>query len=171
MLAAPEFVPTVGGFKAMKPLLVIAILAAGSWNASAAQPAAAVNLPARATQSSGAQNGVASWYGSGFIGGKTANGETYRSSDRTAAHKTLPFGTWVRVTERAGGRSTVVRINNRGPYVKGRVIDLSLAAAQEIGLTKRGIAPVTVEVLGNKPVERQATSINRRSFWDNPLFN
>lgn len=154
----------------MKPF-VIAILAAAAWNADAAQPAAAVQVPARATQSSSAQNGVASWYGGGFIGGKTANGETYRSSDRTAAHKTLPFGTWVRVTERASGRSTVVRINNRGPYVKGRVIDLSLVAAQEIGLTKRGVAPVTVEVLGKKPVEREATSINRRSFWDNPLFH
>ena len=116
------------------------------------------------------QTGIASWYGSGFIGGKTANGEYYRSTDRTAAHKTLPFGTWVRVTERAGGRSTVVRINNRGPYTKGRVIDLSVAAAAEIGLTKRGLAPVSIEVLPDAPAERKTTSLGRSSFLENPLF-
>lgn len=113
------------------------------------------------------QNGIASWYGAGFVGSKTANGETYRSTDRTAAHKTLPFGTWVKVTERRAGRSTVVRINNRGPYVRGRVIDLSRAAASEIGLTKRGIAPVTIEVL---PSRANTVSLDRGSFWDNPLF-
>ena len=116
------------------------------------------------------QTGIASWYGSGFIGGKTANGEYYRSTDRTAAHKSLPFGTWVRVTERAGGRSTVVRINNRGPYTKGRVIDLSVAAAAEIGLTKRGLAPVSIEVLPGAPSERKTTSLGRSSFRENPLF-
>ena len=154
----------------MKALLVIAILTTGALHAPAAQPAAAKKAAPGSTETSTVQSGVASWYGSGFIGGKTANGETYRKSDRTAAHKTLPFGTWVRVTERAGGRSTVVRINNRGPFVKGRVIDLSLVAAQEIGLTKRGVAPVVLEVLPEKPAEQQVASINRRSFWDNPLF-
>lgn len=116
------------------------------------------------TVTSTTQSGIASWYGGSFIGGKTANGESYRSADRTAAHKTLPFGTWVRVTERAGGRSTVVRINNRGPYIKGRVIDLSLAAAAEIGLTKRGVAPVVLEVLPGAPAAsaaRQPASLGR----------
>jgi rare lipoprotein A len=133
------------------------------------------------------QSGIASWYGSGFIGGKTANGEIYRSGDRTAAHKTLPFNTLVRVTDKRSGRSTVVRINNRGPFIKGRIIDLSLVAAKEIGLTSKGVAPVSIEVLGkgNAAVaeqrarskeaapqkEQKVVSIGRRSIYDNPLFN
>lgn len=97
------------------------------------------------------QVGIASFYGGRWIGRKTANGEIYRATDRTAAHRTLPFDTRVRVTDLKTGGSTIVRINNRGPYIRGRVIDLSVVAAREIGLTrKRGIAKVKLEILPRK---------------------
>jgi rare lipoprotein A len=93
------------------------------------------------------QTGVASWYGPGFHGRQTANGEIYDQHALTAAHRTLPLGTWVRVTNVAGERAVVVRVNDRGPYVDDRVIDLSLAAAQRIDLVRPGVAPVRIEVL------------------------
>ncbi|GEP00612.1 septal ring lytic transglycosylase RlpA family protein [Methylobacterium haplocladii] len=76
---------------------------------------------------------IASWYGPGFHGRKTANGERFDQNALTAAHKTLPFGTRIRVTNEATGRSVLVRINDRGPFVKGRAIDLSAGAARAIG--------------------------------------
>jgi rare lipoprotein A len=91
--------------------------------------------------------GTASWYGPGFFGNRTANGETYRPGTLTAAHRTLPFGTRVRVTNLNNGRNTVVRINDRGPFVGNRVIDLGHGAAQEVGLISSGLAPVRLEVL------------------------
>ncbi|MFY8216719.1 MAG: septal ring lytic transglycosylase RlpA family protein [Chthoniobacterales bacterium] len=91
--------------------------------------------------------GKASYYYGRWIGRKTANGEIYRASDITAAHKTLPFNTMVRVTNLKNGKSVIVRINNRGPFVKGRILDLSLAAAKTIGMTEAGIVPVKAEVL------------------------
>jgi rare lipoprotein A (peptidoglycan hydrolase) len=90
---------------------------------------------------------LASWYGPGFYGNRTANGEIYTGNDLTAAHKSLPFGTRVRVTNLNNGRSVVVRINDDGPHVGGRVIDLSRAAASRIGLLSSGVAPVRLEVL------------------------
>lgn len=91
-----------------------------------------------------AQADVASYYG--FESGKkTANGERFNPLGMTAAHRTLPFGTMLRVTYQ--GRSVVVRITDRGPFIKGRTIDLSLGAARAIGLTARGVAPVTIERL------------------------
>jgi rare lipoprotein A len=98
------------------------------------------------------EKGIASYYAGRWIGRKTANGEIYRAGDRTAAHKTLPFNTMVRVTNLRNGKSTVVRINNRGPFIKGRIIDLSLVAAREIDMIKAGIVPVKVEVLREIPV-------------------
>ncbi|MCW6037346.1 septal ring lytic transglycosylase RlpA family protein [Spirulina subsalsa FACHB-351] len=92
--------------------------------------------------------GVASWYGPNFHGRRSASGEIYNQNAMTAAHRTLPFGTRVRVTNLNNGRSVVVRINDRGPFIAGRVIDLSRGAAQEIGLIRSGVAPVSVEVLG-----------------------
>jgi len=89
-----------------------------------------------------AQTGLASIY----TGGRTANGELARAGGMTAAHRTLPFGTLVRVTNQATGRNVVVRINDRGPFVRGRIIDLMPAAARAIGCS--GLARVTVEVLG-----------------------
>ncbi len=93
------------------------------------------------------QTGIASWYGAGFHGGPTANGERYNQYSMTAAHKKLPFNTMVRVTNLNNGKSVIVRINNRGPYVRGRVIDLSLSAADALGMKDSGVAPVKLEIL------------------------
>ncbi len=89
-----------------------------------------------------AQTGIASIYS----GGRTANGEHARASGLTAAHRTLPFGTMVRVTNQRSGRSVVVRINDRGPFIRGRVIDVTPAAAHVLGFS--GLAPVTLAVIG-----------------------
>ncbi|MFH1874849.1 MAG: septal ring lytic transglycosylase RlpA family protein [Pseudomonadota bacterium] len=86
--------------------------------------------------------GQASWYGPGFSGRKTASGERFRPSALTAAHRSLPFGTMVEVTNLANNRTVVVRINDRGPYAKNRIIDLSQRAAQKIGMIKSGTAKV-----------------------------
>ena len=94
------------------------------------------------------QTGTASWYGEKFHGRKTSNGETYNMYDMTAAHKTLPLGVSVRVTQLDTGRSVVVRVNDRGPFVKGRIIDLSYAAAKDLGIVGAGTGPVRVEALG-----------------------
>ncbi|QPN68460.1 septal ring lytic transglycosylase RlpA family protein [Synechococcus sp. CBW1006] len=91
--------------------------------------------------------GQASWYGPGFFGNRTANGEVFRPGTRTAAHRTLPFGTKVRVTNLRNGRSSVVRINDRGPFHGNRVIDLAHGAAQDLGLVSSGVAQVKLEVL------------------------
>jgi rare lipoprotein A len=98
------------------------------------------------------QQGLASWYGGRWIGRLTANGEIYRVGDLTAAHKKLPFNTRVRVVDLKTGNSVIVRINNRGPYVKGRIIDLSVAAAKKLGTYDRGIARVQIEVLREIPL-------------------
>ncbi len=94
------------------------------------------------------EEGIASWYGRDFHGRKTSNGEIYDMHAMTAAHKTLPLGIFVRVKNFANGRETVVRLNDRGPFVKGRVIDLSFAAARELDIVGPGTAPVRVEALG-----------------------
>jgi rare lipoprotein A len=90
---------------------------------------------------------VASWYGEQFSGRKTASGDRFDPKRLTAAHKTLPLGTRVRVTNPRTGASVVVKINDRGPYVGRREIDLSHAAAREVGILNRGVAPVLLEVL------------------------
>ena len=91
--------------------------------------------------------GIASWYGPGFHGNLTANGETYDMDGVSAAHKTLPFGTIVRVVEFDTGRSIVVRINDRGPFVDGRIIDLSKGAAEELGTVNKGITKVGLRII------------------------
>jgi len=97
------------------------------------------------------QEGIASWYGGKWIGRLTANGETYRSGDMTAAHKSLPFNTRVRVIDKKTGNSVIVRINNRGPFIRGRIIDLSVKAARALGTYDRGIAQVRIEALKEIP--------------------
>jgi rare lipoprotein A len=92
-------------------------------------------------------NGWASWYGPGFHGAYSANGEVFNARAMTAAHLTLPFGTQVRVTNLDNGRSVVVRINDRGPYIGGRILDVSEAAASALGMINSGVAPVRVDVL------------------------
>ena len=91
------------------------------------------------------QKGAASWYGPGFHGKRTANGEKFNTHALTAAHKSLPFGTQVRVSNERTGKSVVVRINDRGPYAHARVIDLSKAAAEAVGIG--GVGQVTLAAL------------------------
>jgi len=93
------------------------------------------------------KGGMASWYGPGFHGRRTANGERFNQYALTAAHKSLPFGTRVKVTNLRNGQSVVVRINDRGPYAHGRVIDLSKGAAQAIGVHSSGVAKVALDIL------------------------
>ena len=95
-----------------------------------------------------AERGVASWYGPGFHGHKTANGERYDMYRMTAAHRTLPIGSVVSVRSLSNGRQTTVRINDRGPFAKGRIIDLSHAAAQSIGMIGTGTDQVELKVVG-----------------------
>ncbi|MCF6206700.1 MAG: septal ring lytic transglycosylase RlpA family protein [Sulfurovum sp.] len=92
--------------------------------------------------------GISSWYGPNFHGKQTSNGERYNMHAKTAAHKTWPMDTMVKVTNLQNGRSTIVRINDRGPFVRGRIIDCSYAAGKELGLDRMGIAKVKIEVVG-----------------------
>ena len=94
------------------------------------------------------EEGIASWYGKDFHGRKTSNGEIYDMYAMTAAHKTLPMNVYLRVTNRGNGRSVVVRVNDRGPFIKGRIIDLSYSAAKELEVVGPGTAPVRIETLG-----------------------
>ncbi|WP_310591174.1 septal ring lytic transglycosylase RlpA family protein [Paraburkholderia sp. DHOC27] len=94
------------------------------------------------------QSGVASWYGKAFQGRRTANGERYDAHALTAAHRTLPMGSYVRVTAVGSTRSVVVRINDRGPFARGRVIDLSYAAAAALNLQRTGTMLVNIESVG-----------------------
>jgi rare lipoprotein A len=94
-----------------------------------------------------AEEGLASWYGGHFQGRQTANGEIFDTNQLTAAHKSLPFGTIVQVKHKESGRTVQVRINDRGPFVAGRIIDLSRAAADAIGLTAQGVAPVKLTIV------------------------
>lgn len=107
------------------------------------------------------QQGVASWYGPGFHNRLTANGERYNMDAMTAAHKTLPFGTVVIVQSTQTGKTVTVRINDRGPFIKGRVIDLSRAAAKKLGMHKSGIQKV---VLFRKPAKNKAKGKKRSSI-------
>ncbi|NEV61462.1 septal ring lytic transglycosylase RlpA family protein [Thiorhodococcus minor] len=93
------------------------------------------------------QKGIASYYHDSLHGNKTASGQVYNKNRLSAAHKTLPLGSKVKVTDTNTGRSIVVKVNDRGPFVKGRIIDLSRAAARKLGIVKRGIARVEVKVL------------------------
>lgn len=103
-----------------------------------------------------AQTGSASWYGPGFHGKKTSNGEIYNMNALTAAHKTLPLGTQVRVTNTSNGKSVVVRVNDRGPFHGDRVIDLSKGAAAQLGFVNNGKANVKIETLTAKPTPPRA---------------
>jgi rare lipoprotein A len=105
------------------------------------------NVSKSNSRPSGGQITKASWYGGKFHGGPTASGETYDQNSLTAAHKTFPFGTKVRVTNLSNNKSVVVRINNRGPFIAGRGIDLSYAAAKKIGMLQQGVARVKIQKL------------------------
>jgi rare lipoprotein A len=108
------------------------------------------------------QVGVASWYGPGFEGRRTASGERFRSHELTAAHRSLPLGSQVTVTNPANGKSVRVRINDRGPYIRGRTLDLSRAAARQLGLERRGVGRVRITVnsrrgTGSEPTVQRAS--------------
>ena len=96
------------------------------------------------------EKGIASWYGEPYHGRRTASGEVYDMYELTAAHKTLPFGSVVKVTRRDTGADVKVRVNDRGPFIEGRIIDLSYAAAKKIDLDVDGVAPVKIKVIGRE---------------------
>ena len=118
------------------------------------------------------ERGRASWYGTKFHGKRTSSGEPYDMYQMTAAHKTLPLPTYVRVTRKSNGRSVVVRVNDRGPFHTGRVIDLSYAAAARLDLLKEGSAEVEVEALdpGTQPARTPATPFLELASTDDPVY-
>ncbi|MDR6890376.1 MULTISPECIES: septal ring lytic transglycosylase RlpA family protein [Variovorax] len=106
----------------------------------------------RAVKSGTAQRGIASWYGRAFHGRRTANGEVFNMNELTAAHRTLPLGSYARISTSSGGqKSVVVRINDRGPFIRNRIIDLSYAAALSLGLQR--IGTMQVEVVALEPAK------------------
>jgi rare lipoprotein A len=105
---------------------------------------AAAFISLAGTSVANAQCGKASWYGPGFHGRSTASGERFNQSSLTAAHKSLPFGTKLRVTNKRNGKSVIVRVNDRGPFVRGRMLDLSKGAASQIGIVRSGSAAVCI---------------------------
>jgi len=112
------------------------------------------------------QYGVASWYGADFHGKATSSGEVYDMYQLTCAHQTLPLGTMVMVTNLDNGRSLELKVNDRGPFVKERIIDVSYAAAQMLGMWEKGTAPVKVEVVGSAPDLVQRFTLQVGSFVD-----
>lgn len=113
--------------------------------------------------------GLASWYGGKFQGRLTANGEVFDTNELTAAHKTLPFNTVVEVTHLGNGRTVRVRINDRGPFIEGRIIDLSRAAADALEMTGQGVAPVRLTVVSEPPEALRVVQIGSFSVRDNAL--
>jgi rare lipoprotein A len=126
---------------------LLAALLAGLILSSCAKKHRVTAAPAPAPQISTAETGLASWYGHPYHGRAASNGEIYDMEKLTAAHRTLPFGTWVHVTNLSNQKSVDVRIIDRGPFIDGRVIDLSHAAARAIDLIGPGVAPVRVDIL------------------------
>lgn len=130
-----------------------------------------------AQQNTQTETGAASWYGSKYHGRKTSSGERYNKNDMTAAHNTLPFGTKVKVTNLANNESVVVRINDRGPYVGKRIIDVSEVAARKLSMHSAGVANVKVEVLeldgkaiaANEPIRPNLFTIQHGAFTSEEL--
>jgi len=108
------------------------------------------------------QVGTASWYGSYFQGRPTASGEPFEMFDLTAAHPTLPLGSWVRVTNLHNGRRIYVRVNDRGPIVPGRIIDLSYAAAQALHFTHKGLEHVRLDLVSEQEAQPQQVAMLRQ---------
>jgi rare lipoprotein A len=132
--------------QALAMLFVVALDAAPIKHPSAGS----TNEPPRSAHSTPYQVGKASWYGKAFDGRKTASGERYEMFRLTAAHRTLPLGTKVRVTDLRNGRSVIVTVNDRGPVPKSRIIDLSYGAAQMLGLRAHGVETVRLDVISPK---------------------
>jgi len=114
------------------------------------------------------EKGIASWYGEPYHGRRTASGEIYDMYELTAAHKTLAFGSIIKVTRRDTGADVKVRVNDRGPFIEGRIIDLSYAAAKKIDLDVDGVAPVKIKVVGREAVRERKPARAEESedcFW------
>jgi rare lipoprotein A len=120
--------------------------------APATKPAAA---PAAATAAAGAERGKLAWYGKKFAGRKTASGQAYDPNAMTMAHKSLPFGTRVKVTNLANGRSVVLRVNDRGPGQLDRVGDVSEAAARKLGMLRAGVVDAELQVVAEAPAKKR----------------
>lgn len=126
---------------------VAPLLLAAACNTTASNDPATTGSISKAGLGQEFQRGTASWYGPGFQGRKTASGERFNSYDMTAAHRSLPFGTRLRVVNESNGRSVVVRVNDRGPFTHRRVIDLAKGPAQALGLTSTGTGYVSLHKL------------------------
>jgi len=148
-LALGALVGTTAGAQTAAPASAPAAMPAAS---APAAPAPAPAAPA--ATGSDAMEGLAAYYSNRLEGRKTASGQTFRQSKLTAAHPTLPFGTKVKVTHTKNERSVVVVINDRGPTQAGRVIDLSRAAADKLGMLRAGLAPVRLEVVAAAPAKK-----------------
>ncbi len=136
----------------------------GLWQPTSTFQRPVVPLP---SSTNPVQTGVASWYGPGFHGKRTSNGEVYNQYELTAAHPTLPLGSRVMVTNVKTNQAVEVRVNDRGPFVGGRVIDLSYAAARSIGVYEPGTAPVRIEVLSAAaPLLKVAYAVQVGSYAD-----
>lgn len=133
-------------FRSISKHMVLAFVTASTMGLTLVAPTAiSANENAAIIQT---VSGTASWYGQKFHGRRTASGERFNMHELTAAHRSLPFGTKVRVTNRQNGRSVVVRINDRGPFTGKRIIDLSHKAASQIGMINKGTASVQLEIMG-----------------------
>ena len=126
----------------LAPALLFCLLIAGCGGRKAPRAAKAIPRPVGSTET-----GIASWYGDPYHGRRAANGEIYDMEQWTAAHRTLPFGTWVRVKNLSNNKTVEVRITDRGPFVRDRIIDLSKAAARSIDLIGPGTAKVKLTVI------------------------
>ena len=130
-------------------LLASPMSAAHAGDAKTASSSRDVWLKRAQSNADAFMTGMASWYGADFHNKKTASGEGYDMYTFTAAHRTLPIGTVVRVTDKSNGKSVMVCVTDRGPYVRGRIIDLSYAAAQQINMNDRGVGKVDLEVVSD----------------------
>jgi rare lipoprotein A len=154
-------------FEVLIFLMFAALLAGCAHRGRVPEP----TVPAEPVKPGTVEKGIASWYGEPYHGRRTASGEIYDMYRMTGAHRTLPFDSVVRVTRRDTGQRVEVRINDRGPFIEGRIIDLSYSAAQRIGLDIDGIAPVKVEVLDRRasersePVRAPAELLDRDCWW------
>ncbi len=154
----------------MRKLLMILVLVATT---SACAKRARVQLPdpianpgvAMASTEGAAVDGRASYYGDPYHGRATANGETFDKNKMTAAHRTLPFHTWVRVENQLNGKDVDVRINDRGPFVGGRIIDLSEGAARQIDMIRSGVVPVRLAIIKEAPASSGGRSITEDVFY------
>jgi rare lipoprotein A len=147
--------------------IVLMLLAAGCARRSAAR------LPSPPARIGSTETGLASWYGVPYDGRPTASGEIFDMEKLTAAHRALPFETWVEITNLSNGKQVDVRITDRGPFVRGRIIDLSMAAARQIDMVRAGIARVRLKVIDPPetatPVSASAVTVNLPPMKDAPV--